>query len=154
MSICSRHLREFLEVIDHPGAEEPMLHAERVCASLVFFASLMVSACGAESPSTPTPSYYQSTSPLGTPGFGGASSTCHQFNSNAPGETLADEGDNEVVVNAPAGWNNVRLSNPNPSAGSPTLYSTSRYFNAPPVLNTTTVSVGLMRPSLINTLTA
>ena len=119
-----------------------MLYGKQMRGSLVLFATLMVPSCGAESPSTPTGQYYQTTSTLTTPGFNGMPTTCHQFNNakagqvgvsvtpqsihlalgagmcNAPGQILAEK-DTELVVNAPAGWHHVRLSNPNPSGETP-----------------------------------
>jgi hypothetical protein len=105
----------------------------------VLFATLVVSSCGAGSPSTPTPSYSQTTSIVDSTGFGGAATSCHEFNNakagpvsvfvtpptihlilgtgtcNAPGQALAEKDTEWVNVNAPAGSDHVRLSNPNPS---------------------------------------
>jgi hypothetical protein len=122
-----------------------MLYGKQVRASLVLFAPLEVPACGAGSPSTPTPSYSQTTEIVFGSGFGGAD-TCKQFNNakagtvsvfvtppsihlvlrvgtcNAPGQILAEKDTELLNVNAPAGSNHVRLSNPDPS-GSDTPYT-------------------------------
>jgi len=99
----------------------------------------MISACGGESPSTPTPAYSQTTHIVTSTGFGGAATACEAFNNakagtvtvfvtppsihlvlrsgtcNAPGQILAEKDSELVNVNAPAGSNHVRLTNPNPS---------------------------------------
>src|SRR3954464_7874520 len=116
-----------------------MLHGKQVRASLVFLAALVIPACGAESPSTPTPSFSQTTHIVTSTGFGGAATACEGFNNakagpvtvfvtppsihlvlrtgtcNAPGQILAEKDTELVNVNAPAGTNNVRFANPNPS---------------------------------------
>jgi hypothetical protein len=116
-----------------------MQSRKQVRASLVFIAALVVPACGAESPASPTASYSQSTHIINSSGFGGSPTACDEFNNaragavsvfvtppsihlvlrsgtcNAPGQTLAEKDTELVNVNAPAGANHVRVSNPNPS---------------------------------------
>jgi len=116
-----------------------MLHGKQVRASLVFFAAGVVPACGSASPSTPTPSYSQTSTVITGSGFGGSPTACIDFNNakagtvtvfvtppsihlvlragtcNAPGQIVAEKDAELVNVNAPAGANHVRLSNPNPS---------------------------------------
>jgi hypothetical protein len=116
-----------------------MRDGKQLRASLTALAILMVPGCGADSPSTPTPSYSQTTTIVDSTGFGGAATTCNEFNNakagpvsafvtppsihlvlrtgpcNAPGQIVAEKDTELVNVNAPAGSNNVRLSNPNPS---------------------------------------
>jgi hypothetical protein len=123
-----------------------MLSAKRARTSVVLFAALGVPACGAETPSSPAPSYSQTTAIITSTGFGGASSACQEFNNakagpvsafvtppsihlvlragtcNAPGQTVAERDTELVNVNAPVGSNHVRLSNPNPS-GADTPYT-------------------------------
>jgi hypothetical protein len=139
LKLINGHLKEIIKRSTIPDAERAMIYGYRVRASLFFFAALVVPACGADSPSTPTPTYYQSTHTLGSPGFGGSPSTCHNFDNakagavsvqvtppsihlvlragtcSAPGEILAANDTALTNVNAPAGSNHVRLSNPNPS---------------------------------------
>jgi hypothetical protein len=108
-------------------------------ASLVLFAAFVVPACGGKSPSSPTPSYSQTSEVVLGSGFGGATTACIDFNNakagpvtafvtppsihlvlragtcNAPGQIVAESDTELVKVNAPAGSNHLRLSNPNPS---------------------------------------
>jgi len=113
--------------------------SKEVRASLTLLAILIVPECGGESPSTPTPSYSQTTETFDSSGFGGAATSCAEFNNakagpvsvfvtppsihlvlrtgtcNAAGPIVAEKDTELVNVPAPAGSNNVRLSNPNPS---------------------------------------
>jgi hypothetical protein len=114
-----------------------MLSGTRALAALVFVPAFAVSACGGESPSGPT--YSQTSVVVLGSGFGGAATACEEFNNakagpvsvfvtppsihlvlragtcNAPGQLVAEKDTELVNVNAPAGSNHVRLSNPNPS---------------------------------------
>jgi hypothetical protein len=116
-----------------------MLFARRVGVCLVFSAVLVVPACGSKGPSTPTSSPSQTTHVISSTGFGGAATACIDFvnaqagavsafvtppsihlvlragTCNAPGQILAEKDTQLVNVNAPAGSNHLRLSNPNPS---------------------------------------
>lgn len=116
-----------------------MRYGKEVRAFLMLSAILIVPACGADSPSTPTPSSSQTTHIITSTGFGGAPTSCIDFNNakagavsafvtpasihltlrtgtcNAPGQLVAEQDTELVNVNAPAGSNNVRLSNPTPS---------------------------------------
>jgi hypothetical protein len=100
----------------------------------VLVAALGVQACGAQNPSSPAPSYSQTTALVTSTGFGGASTACQEFNNakagpvsvfvtppsihlvlragtcNAPGQIVAEMDTELVNVNAPAGSNHVRLS--------------------------------------------
>jgi len=115
-----------------------MRYRKQVRASLIV-GTVAVSACGAASPSSPSPSYSQSNHIINSSGFGGSSAVCDEFNNakagpvsvfvtppsihlalrsgtcNAPGQTLAEKDTELVNVNAPAGPNHVRVFNPNPS---------------------------------------
>jgi hypothetical protein len=114
-----------------------MLSGTRALAPLVFVPALAVSACGSQSPSGPT---YSETSVVSlSSGFGGATTVCRDFNNakagpvsvfvsppsihlvlragtcNAPGQIVAESDAELVKVNAPAGANHLRISNPDPS---------------------------------------
>src|SRR4029079_7259655 len=77
----------------------PMLYGKQVRACALVLAPLIVAACGAENPSTPTPSFSQTTHIMSSTGFGAAPSACHEFNNakagagtcSAPGQTLVEE---------------------------------------------------------------
>jgi len=113
-----------------------MFYCERrtVFVLLVAFA---VSACGAESPSSPTSSSSQTTDLITFPtAFGGAPTSCLDFKNAkagpvsvfvtpqsvhvvlrtgtcvAAGQALAEKDTELINVSAPAGMNNVLLSNP------------------------------------------
>ena len=113
-----------------------MLHASQARASFVFLVALTVPACGSsESPSSPTPRYYQSTSTMSGPPIAAHSSTCWEFDNakagpvsadvsprtirvilaagkcSAPGQVLAERDAEVVNVDAPTGWIHVTLSN-------------------------------------------
>jgi hypothetical protein len=113
-----------------------MRYGKQARASLVLFTALGVQACGGESPSSPTASYSQTTVVVSGSGFGGSATVCQEFNNakagavtvfvtppsihlvlrtgtcNAPGQILSERDTELVNVNAPAGSNHVRLSNP------------------------------------------
>jgi hypothetical protein len=114
-----------------------MLSGTRALAALIFVPALAASDCGGQSPSGPT---YSQTGVVSLfSGFGGATTACQDFNNakagpvsvfvtppsihlvlragtcNAPGQILAEKDSELVNVNAPAGANHVRISNPDPS---------------------------------------
>src|SRR3954447_20640754 len=122
-----------------------MLSAKWVRTSLAAFIALAAPACGSQSPSSPAGVYSQTTEIVQSTGFGGAVQACQEFNNSragavtvfvtppsihlvlrvgtctAPGQIVAEKDTELVNVNAPAGANHVRLTNPNP-AGPDTPY--------------------------------
>jgi hypothetical protein len=115
-----------------------MLSAKCVRGCLTLFIAFGTPACGSQSPSSPTGVYSQTTQIVQSTGFGGAVEACQEFNNsragavtvfvtppsihlvlrvgtcNAPGQIVAEKDTELVNVNAPAGSNHVRLTNPNP----------------------------------------
>jgi hypothetical protein len=113
-----------------------MFYGDQRRTVFVLLVAFAVSACGAESPSSPTSSSSQSTDLITYPtGFGGAPTSCVDFNNakagpvsvfvtppsmhvalrtgkcNAAGQVLAEKDTELINVAAPAGANNLVLSN-------------------------------------------